>query len=437
MSFEQLDQHVIVQGLCVRCGLCVGVCPVLALGFNDDGYPQLIGKCTGCEFCNSCCPGGDVDFPALSRRVYGVDYDPLSLQGYVENMYVAYPGDSAVREAGASGGLVTGLLLYLLAKKKIDGAVVAGMDPEKPYCTKGVLATTAEEIIAAARSKYSVTPSMDVLQFLRRSKGRFAVVGLPCQIQGLRKLEKVDPGLSAKIYCLFGLYCHCNLERNAPKEAIEVKGIDLADVARFDFRGGAWPGRFQVTKKDGAVISLYSINPTTVLNVLFRLYGAKRCFLCVDALAEYADLSFGDFWAHDYTGTLAEMERCTLVSQRTQTGASLLQEAVADGAIILQRLPEERASKRILNMARGKKQKAWAQLISRAGDNEAIPRYHFDIPEPSSKAKRSLFMFFFYSLLRGIRLRKFILKIFFSPVGGVIDYLNLRRKRWFCNYHGN
>ncbi|MDP3694898.1 MAG: coenzyme F420 hydrogenase/dehydrogenase beta subunit N-terminal domain-containing protein, partial [Desulfocapsaceae bacterium] len=196
MSFEQLDQHVIVQGLCVRCGLCVGVCPVSALGFNDDGYPQLIGKCTGCEFCNSCCPGGDVDFPALSRRVYGVDYDPLSLQGYVENMYVAYPGDSAVREAGASGGLVTGLLLYLLAKKKIDGAVVAGMDPEKPYCTKGVLATTAEEIIAAARSKYSVTPSMDVLQFLRRSKGRFAVVGLPCQIQGLRKLEKVDPGLS-------------------------------------------------------------------------------------------------------------------------------------------------------------------------------------------------------------------------------------------------
>lgn len=437
MSFEQLDQQVIVQGLCVRCGLCVGVCPVLAIGLDDDGYPQLTGKCTGCDFCNSSCPGGDVDLPALSRRIHGVDYDPLSLQGYVENMYVAYPGDNAVREAGASGGVVTGLLLYLLKSKKIDGAVVAGMDPEKPYCTKGVLATTAEEIIAAARSKYSVTPSMDVLRFLRKSKGRFAVVGLPCQIQGLRKLEEVDPSLSAKIFCILGLYCHCNLERNAPKEAIEARDIDLDDVARFDFRGGVWPGRFQVTRKDGAIIPLYSINPTTVLNVLFRLYGAKRCFVCVDALAEYADLSFGDFWARDYKGSLSEMERCTLVSQRTGTGASILQEAVADGAIILQRLPEERASKRILNMARGKKQKAWVRLMNRAGRKEAIPSYHFAVPEPSAKARRSVFMYDLYQLLHGTPLRKFVLKIFFSPVGGVIDSLNLRRKRWFCNYHGN
>jgi hypothetical protein len=131
------------------------------------------------------------------------------------------------------------------------------------------------------------------------------------------------------------------------------------------------------------------------------------------------------------------MERCTLVSQRTRTGAAILQEAVADGAIILQRLPEERASKRILNMARGKKQKAWVRLMNRAGRKEAIPNYHFAVPEPSAKARRSVFMYDFYQLLRGTSLRKFVLKIFFSPVGGVIDSLNLRRKRWFCNYHGN
>ena len=78
MSFEQLNMHVIAQGLCVRCGLCVGVCPVQVISLNGDGYPQLTGKCTGCEFCNSCCPGGDVDFPALSQRVQGVIVNPMN-----------------------------------------------------------------------------------------------------------------------------------------------------------------------------------------------------------------------------------------------------------------------------------------------------------------------------------------------------------------------
>jgi hypothetical protein len=174
-----------------------------------------------------------------------------------------------------------------------------------------------------------------------------------------------------------------------------------------------------------------------VLNVLFRLYGSKRCYLCVDALAEYADLSFGDFWAHDYKGDLSKMERCTHISQRTQTGASILQEAEGDGAIVLYRLPEERAPKRNLNMARGKKEKAWVWLMDRAGKNEAIPFYHFDIPELSLGARRSVLMYHLYHLLRETRVRKLVLKLFFSPVGKVVDYLNLRRKRWFCNYHEN
>nr|NQU94368.1 Coenzyme F420 hydrogenase/dehydrogenase, beta subunit C-terminal domain [Bacteroidota bacterium] len=437
LSFDQLFGRVISQGLCVRCGICAGVCPVNAIGFDGSKYPRLTGKCIVCDFCNACCPGGDVDFPALSQQLHGVDYDPSSLQGFVEHMYVSHATNSNVRDSGTSGGVVTALLLHLLESGKIEGAIVVGADTEQPYLSKGILATKSVEIVAAAKSKYQITPSMEVLQILREREGRFAVVGLPCQIHGLKKLGKADPVLYAKIYCSFGLFCHCNLEQDAVTDAIDVRGIRLADVDRFEYRGGDWPGRFMITKKKGTRIPLFSIYFANVINVLFRLYGAKRCRLCVDALAEFADLSFGDFWANDYQGNLAGMEKCTLVFQRSKVGASILHDAGVDGAINLQSLPEERASKRILNMAREKKQQAHALLWSKSKRGEQYPNYHLGIHKPSISARRSLLMFRLYNFLRKAPLRKFVLILLFSPAGKVFDYMNLKRKKWFSNFYGN
>lgn len=436
MSFEQLQQDVVSRGLCVRCGTCAGVCPVRVIRFNDERFPVLTGRCTSCGLCTQCCPGADVDLPGLSRRLFNTGYDPEDLQGYTENLFVAHPVDNAVRFAGASGGLVTGLLLYLLEKGEIDGAVVVGMDPDRPYCSKGFLATTAQDIRDAAQSKYCLTPSMEVVQELRGRKGKFAVVALPCQIHGLRKLETVDPGLADKIAYIFGLYCNCNLEPNGHLEAIEACGIGLDEVARFDFRGGGWPGGFFVRKKDGTEVPLHSINIKDVMNIMFRLYGAGRCYLCIDALAEFADLSFGDFWAFDYTGSLAELERCTLVSQRTGKGLRLLRQAEEDGMVRLHILPRERASKRILNMARGKKLRNFVRLRRTAAAGQ-VPDYHCLLPGSSARAVRKEKLYRMFFLLRGPRARRLVLKILFSPLGTFLDRLNTKRKNLFCGYHGN
>lgn len=81
------------------------------------------------------------------------------------------------------------------------------------------------------------------------------------------------------------------------------------------------------------------------------------CACSADVLAEYTDLSFGDFWAFDYSGAFSQLERCTLVSQRTDVGIEILHEAEVNGAIATHILPKERMSRRILNMARKKKVK--------------------------------------------------------------------------------
>jgi len=438
IHFSQLQEKVIDRGLCARCGVCAGVCPVRVIRFDADRFPILDGRCTSCGFCFRSCPGAEVDFPGLSQQLFGAGYDPGDLQGYTENLFVAHPIDNAVRFGGASGGLVTGLLLYLLDKGAIDGALVVRMDPAQPYRSQGFLATTAEEIRNAAQSKYCLTPSMEILAELRGKKGKYAVVALPCQIHGLRKLETVDPRLAGKIAYIFGLYCNCNLNPNGHVEAIEACGIRLDDVARFDFRGGGWPGGFFVKKRDGREVHLHpSIIIKDVMNIMFRLFGGKRCYLCIDALAEYADLSFGDFWAIDYAGSLADLERCTLVSQRTPRGLQLLQQAEADGLIALHTLPKARASKRILNMARGKKSRSFVRLRRMAGKGIPVPDYHCPIPVPTATAFRKERLYRLFFLFRGPRARRLFLKIMFSPVGAFLDRVNTKRKKIFCTYHDN
>ncbi len=437
MSFHELAARVIASGLCTRCGLCAGVCPVRVIVLDGENYPILRGDCTECGLCVRCCPGAEVDFPGLWEQIFHCEHDADTLHGHVENRFVAHARSDSVRTAGTSGGVVSALLIHLLEKNRIDGAVVAAFDPDNPCRMKGVLATTPEEIQRGAGSKYCLTSSLEALQLIRRRRGRYAVVGLPCQVQGLRKMAVADPSLGRKIHCIFGLYCHCNMEPRVLLDVVRTCNIDPEEVARFDFRGGGWPGGFHVRLKDGRSIPLHTTHYTTILNILFKIYGARRCYLCIDALSEYADLSFGDFWAHDYSDDLARHTRCTLVSQRTAKGLRILRRAEEEGAVVLHALSPERDSKRIAGMVRGKKNRSWIRIARRRKRGEPHPRYHLPPPAPSSKARRGELLLRLFFCCRRPWTRKLILKFLFSRLGSAYEKVNLFRKKIFCNYHGN
>ena len=434
--FSSLRESVIEPGLCTRCGMCIGICPHGVLDMDERSFPELRGECVSCGFCSACCPGADVDYPGLSRQVFEEPYDPADLQGHVEHLYVAHPNNQEIRFSGASGGMVTGILDYLLEQGKIDGAVVVAMDGTRPYKTKGILATTAQELQASAQSKYCVSPSLAVLREIRRLKGQYAVVALPCQVHALRKMALVDRGLARKIKYILGLYCHCTMEVNGHEEAIEAFGIPLGDVAAFQFRGGGWPGGFFVIKKDGTEVRLHEkILIKDVMNVMFRLYGPRRCQLCVDALCEYADLSFGDFWAFDFAKDLAVHERCTLISQRTAAGRQLMEDIMGSGQFVVHTLPHSRNSKRILKMAAGKKSRAHVGLHHAARKGLPAPAYHYAIPQPTVRDVRKVFFFSLFQRVKSPVFRKLVLKLLFSPLGVLAYKVNSARKSLFIDYH--
>ena len=433
-----LQKEVINKGLCTRCGLCAGVCPVKAIGFKDDSYPMCIGECTNCGLCNNVCPGADVDCPAISERIFHEAYDPMNFYGHQERMLVGHPTDETIRRAGTSGGLTTGLLIYLLKTGKIQGAAVVGMDPERPWKAKSLLATTEEEIRFSAKSKYCIVPSMDILAKMRKEKGPFAVVALPCQVHGLRKLEAEDPSLAGKIAYILGLFCHYNLETDGYLDVLRNFEIHPEKIARFEFRGGGWPGGFYVVMKDGKKKLLHSITISNIMTVMMRLYGAKRCYLCIDAICEFADISLGDFWAESYKGCLGDLSWNTLCSQRTKRGRELLESAERDGAIKLYPLPKERYSKRISYYAMEKKLEGFIRLRRLTGQGRSVPDYHYPLPNANMMARiAEIIRHRSTRNLRGPRIRRLILKILFSRLVKVLEYWNNCRKIFFNGYRGN
>ena len=103
------------RSLCARSGTCVGVCPENAITLDADYYPVLDeATCTECGRCGAVCPGGDVSFEKLSELTFGDGKAARDFDGRVDSVYVGHSTHATMREGGAGGGVITGLLFDLL-----------------------------------------------------------------------------------------------------------------------------------------------------------------------------------------------------------------------------------------------------------------------------------------------------------------------------------
>lgn len=433
--------RIVDGGLCHRCGSCVGICPTGVLACDTEEYPRIkdLSACTDCQLCVKVCPGDSFEADHVSRQLFGVPSNHHDTHGHFVDQCVAHATDPRVREGSTSGGLVTALLLDLLERGEIDGAVTIQSDTVELWRGRPMIARSPEELLSAMKSKYAIAPTNILLEEIRERPGRYAVVGLPCQIHGIRKAAELDERIRSRVVLTIGLFCHAAIEHEAYGVLWGMLGDTAKGARRFISRIGKHPGTPYLELDDGTLYPLYfggrtkGYRPTSIemINILYRLYTPERCLTCYDATGEFADIAVGDPWMAPPEEGVNFYDGWSFALIRSQYAQSICKRMADEGTLKLVGVTRREALACNSLMAGEKRWRAFRVIETRRRQGKPIPEYGFETPRhsPGHFLKTELHMWsHIFCFLP--RFRAGVLRFILSPVGYWLLWLNNQRRQF-------
>ncbi|MHC4593489.1 MAG: Coenzyme F420 hydrogenase/dehydrogenase, beta subunit C-terminal domain [Planctomycetota bacterium] len=364
-SFEDLKREVIAAGLCGRCGGCASFCSadeMNALEFDRTDGPRLVAEenCVKCGICYLICP----QIKALDgevREKFGWQR-PIGIYRAITS---ARTTERKVSEVCTDGGVVTSVLRYALEKRLIQGVLVSKR--VGPFGRQPFLATEPDGLIEAAGTHFDEVQHLDqfgkdystycpTIQEIKKigqlHLDRIALVGTPCQIYTVRKMQALNIVPADSIVFTMGLFCMENFSFNTMAvKALEKKlGVKIGDIAKLNIKDDVI-----VTATSGAVHHL----PFEAVDEVAR----PACMACPDFANDFADISVGGLGSPDgYTTTVI----------RTSIGQKLYNGAKQDGLLKELRFRSEEKAKlhrtelvaKITAFTRRKKARARATLAA-------------------------------------------------------------------------
>jgi coenzyme F420 hydrogenase subunit beta len=300
--FWDLEKAVIDADRCVQCGVCVAACPTDSIGLGEDDLPQLVKMCTGCSLCWDFCPRGGLQYESTWKITGGESIEGM---GRVEESYTARVKQRI--DGVQDGGFVSSLLVSLLEAGEIDGALLARESATERWKGEAFLATTPEEVRACAGSFYNQTLALghvDFEDYELPPNPRIAVVGTPCEIEGIKAMQ-ARPWTwgSSKVEAItltIALLCtkSFNYEKLMLGEIRDKRRVDLDNVGRVDIIRG----KMIVQDLEGATIFEEPIRD-------FHGAALKGCDECADFMGHAADISVGSVGSADgYSSVLLRSE---------------------------------------------------------------------------------------------------------------------------------
>ncbi len=324
-AFKKLEREVILTGACVECGSCVEGCPVDAISGNrvENKYvPSLTGECTSCGICYAMCP-----------RAFSIQDDLLG------NVKSAWKVRSLGNHQRQDGGAVTAFLEYMLEKKLIDAAVVAGQTPDNPWLPIAKRVTNKEQLHECGGTIYTHTPVVsEMIKGFKEGLTKQAIVGTACNIDAIERMESHVAGFftvntDASVFKI-SLFCMESFNYADLIKFLKDDGIKIEDVKRFAIAGG----QFTITMESGEKSwPVKDLDPA----------AASSCAYCPDLTGMHSDISCGN---------IGSDEGWTTVLVRTAIGEKVLQGALKSGMIEAEEL-EPKTVRTVANSARFKKNK--------------------------------------------------------------------------------
>jgi coenzyme F420 hydrogenase subunit beta len=345
-NLMDLEAEVIYNGLCCYCGTCGAFCTEY-ISYEDE-LPKTKKKCY--EICGACyefCPRTFLAPLELDRALFGAVRTDNLLGYYQGDLLSARATDKAVLAHSQDGGVVSSLLIFLLEQGEIDAAVVTKRSEEAAWKPEPFIARTKEEILAAAGSKYTQCPTViGLAAALEAGYQQIAFAGLPCHIEGVRKVQvsqHFEVG-AERVKFLIGLFCTETFDTAQLQKTLEELGTSIEEVEKFNIRKGS----FIVQTKAGEKLRM----PIRTM----RTYAREACNYCYDFAAEFADVSVGSIGSEDGWST---------VIVRSDAGKALVARAAKAGYLEAKKLSEEQLAA-VRNLASFKKRENLKRLYEKS-----------------------------------------------------------------------
>lgn len=293
---------------CCGCGACVQRCPKSCISMREDNegflYPEVNKEmCIDCGLCEKVCP---VINQSEERK-------PMAV-------YAAKHKDERIRLASSSGGVFTAI-----AESVIDeGGVVFGARFDKDWSVIHGYTETKEGLAAFRGSKYVQSrigeSYKDAEAFLRTGR-KVLFSGTPCQIAGLKRFlrKEYDNLLTVDFICHGvpspGVWREYLKEETArqcggknsvlphPKDNlgdVRIENISFRDK-RLGWKKFSFALTLSTTNRSGAKNTVLLSEPLNK-NIFLRgfladLYLRPSCHACpAKKFKSGSDVTIGDFW---------------------------------------------------------------------------------------------------------------------------------------------
>lgn len=339
---------IVKNNLCVGCGICLHACPDGILHIQTNGYGELVPflaqECQkDCGACYKVCPFGDGNsnedqigqerFSSLS----GIKHDPAT--GFYLSSFVGHVSSEQSRERSASGGLATWILKKLLLEGCIDAAICVSPSPENESLYTYRVAKDVEDIESCSGSAYYPVQLSDVISYITRTPGRYAITALPCFTKGLRLAQKRNNILRERIVCILGLTCGQMKNKQYTRYLAPLSGVQ-GELSSVHYRGKAADQPttnyfFSCESENGEKGTLYWDDGASKA-WLSRWFTLNACNYCDDIYAECADAVVMDAWLPEY---VSEWRGTNLLLVRDRMILELVTDGVDNGEIIASSVP--------------------------------------------------------------------------------------------------
>jgi dihydroorotate dehydrogenase electron transfer subunit len=342
-GWKELYEEIIQTGKCVYCGACGAFCSNIQFDKEkevpiEDGSCKDINTCkNGYGLCYNLCPKTEIESIPMSKLdnwVFGEKQEKI-LGHYIEIISVKL-AEKAKDHIPAKAGPITGLLWVAMENGLIDASIIT--DKDRNFRPIPAIAQDSQEVFKGAGYKPSQGPMLSLLgEAINRENTDIGVVGTPCQIQALRKLQN-HPAFDYEAYDLvslaigtfcFGTYYNQLLESTFKDFGIESSEIDTISTDKDNFK---------------MKVKCNSTVKEIPMNYLYDKAIRKACFSCSDYTASFADLSVGKFGSNEGWNTLI---------LRTERGKELVDLAVELGIIEMKTLEYE-MRELVLDLTRSK-----------------------------------------------------------------------------------